>query len=49
MNIGVGGFREFVDAVLRHLDPLADANFGADGRPELVKSVEYPHRRRSNS
>jgi len=40
-----GRVRKLVDAVLRHLDPVADADLGADRCLEFVESVEYPHAR----
>ena len=43
-----GRFRELVDTVLGDLDPLADADLGADGRPDFVEIVEYPHDRGSD-
>src|SRR5579871_3017083 len=41
-----GCFRKGVDTSLRDLDPFADAHLGADGRLDVVESVEYPHDRR---
>jgi hypothetical protein len=43
-----GRLRELVDAVLRDLDPVADADLGPDSGSEVVKSVEYPHRNASS-
>src|SRR3954447_6613244 len=34
---------KFVDALLRHFDPAADTDFGADGPLQLFKPVENPH------
>src|SRR4051812_16896486 len=38
-----GRLREFIDAILGHLNPLADADLRTNCGLELFKSVEYPH------
>src|ERR1700742_4233337 len=40
-----GGVGELIDPVLCDLDPVARADFGADGRFDLLEAVEYPHDR----
>ena len=40
-----GRFRKQVDPLLRNLDPVADADLGADGGLDLVEVAEYPHAR----
>jgi hypothetical protein len=38
-----GRLRKLVDAILCHLDPVADADLGTDSGPEIFEPVEYPH------
>src|SRR5262249_7157255 len=38
-----GRFRELVDAILRHLDPVADADLGANSRFDFVEVAKCSH------
>src|SRR4051812_29378268 len=39
-----GRIRKLVDAILRNLDPVADADLCADGGSEIFETVEYAHK-----